>query len=145
MPLEAAGDAFPLTLLDMAKNKRALHKLFGPNSAEEETSDNAYHHAGTEYRLDDDGLIKVAAKARDGPLFNWIKEINHKLLARWIDKVSGIEHLDEATKIAQYHDFQAVLCQLDAGSARRTRGVEGPMGVPENTANPLKDPRSASS
>lgn len=143
--MKAEGVAFPLTLLDMAKNKAELRKLFGPNSAVEETGENAYHHAGTEYRLDDRALIAAAASAKHGPLVNWVREINHKLFARWLDKVSGIDHLDEATEIAQYHDFQAVLCQLDTGSAHRTRGVEGPMGVPDNTANPLKALPPASS
>ena len=146
MPIKAEGAAFPLTLLDMAKNERELRKLFGPNSAVEETTENAYHHAGTEYRLDDHALIEAAANAKHGPLVNWVREINHKLLARWINKVSGIDHLDEATEIAQYHDFQAVLCQLDTGSARRTRGVEGSLGVPKNAPNPLPNtPGTASS
>lgn len=145
MPYEAAGDPFPLTILDMLKQTPALHKLFGPNSATELTTENAYHHAGTEYRLDDHELLDAAASVGKGPLLNWLEEVNHNLFKRWIDKVSGIDHLDEATEIARYHDFQAVLCQMDTGSARRTRGVQGPLGVPDNVPNPLKGSRGAAS
>ena len=145
VPYEAAGSVLPLTVMDMLKKTPALHKLFGPNSAAELTTENAYHHAGTEYRLDDHELIEAAAKAQDGPLVSWIKEVNYTIFQHVIDKVSGIKHLDQATQIAQYHDFQAVLCQLDTESARRTRGVQGPLGMPDNVPNPLKDPRGVAS
>ncbi len=38
--------------------------------------------------------------------------------------------------VGQWHDFQLVLRQMDAHSARPSRGVQGPLEVPDNTRNP---------
>ena len=132
----------PLTVVDMLKQTRAIHKLFGRNSATELGNENAYHHAGTEYRLDDSKLLDEAAQIGHGLLRRWLEDVSHKIFAYLIDKVTKIEHLDRATDIARYHDFQAVLCQLDTESTPRTRGVQGPLGVPQSVPNPLKDPRN---
>ena len=147
VPYEAAGSVLPLTVIEMLKQTRAIHKLFGENSASEldNDNDNAYHHAGMEYRLDDHALLDAAAKVGHGPLVNWARDVSSRIFQHLIDKVSGIEHLDQATGIARYHDFQAVLCQLDTGSARRTRGVQGPLGIKDNVPNPQKDSRGAAS
>ena len=139
MPYKAAGSPFPLTLLDMLEETRALHKLFGPSGAIELENENAYRHAGTEYRLDDGALVEAAAEYGHSLLRQWLDGSSHELLARWIDKVSGIEHLDEAMGMVCYHDFQAVLCELDRESTPRTRGVQGPLRVPWNVLNPMKE------
>ena len=132
VPYEAAGSPCPLTMLEMIWNTCALHKLFGPSGATELENENAYHHAGTEYRLDDSELIKAADESGHGPLRRWLDRVGEKLIARWIDKVSGAEHLDEAISLARYHELQPVLCELDRKSTPRTRGVQGPLGVPDN-------------
>ena len=145
VPYEAAGSVLPLKLLDMLKQTRAIHKLFGPDSAKELDNENAYHHAGMEYRLDDHKLIEAAAQIGHGPLRRWVEDVSAKIFTHLLDGATKIEHLDQLTQVAQYHDFQAVLCQLDAGSARRTRGMQGPLGVPDNVPNPLMDKHGTAS
>lgn len=38
--------------------------------------------------------------------------------------------------VGEWHNLQLVLRQMDADSARPSRGLEGPLGVPGNTRDP---------
>ncbi|KAK9842083.1 hypothetical protein WJX81_007691 [Elliptochloris bilobata] len=142
VPWEAAGSVLPDRLVKVLEKTPPLEKLFGPNSATEATGLNAYHHAGTEYRVDDRELVEAGeeAAAHHDPLRRWFDRVASYLLRKFVDDISGLDHLDEAAKIGQSHDFQAVMCQMDSESQPGTRGFQGPLGVPDNIPNPLKKP-----
>ena len=46
--------------------------------------------------------------------------------------------------VGEWHNLQLVLRQMDADSARPSRGLEGPLGVPGNMRDPADSHRPAS-
>ena len=123
---------FLLTLLGMLKDGHAIRMLFGSDRETELETENAYRHAGTEYRLNNKELIEQASVSTHNPLLGWLEHVLHKIKSRLIDKVTGYDHLDEALRLGHYHELQAVLCELDSKSKSRTRGLQGPLGVSKN-------------
>lgn len=134
VPHEAGGSTFLLPLLGMLKDGEALRMFFGPDRDIELETDNAYRHAGMEYRLDNSALFEKASVSTRDPLRGWLQHAFHKVRALLIDRVTRLPHADEALRIVHYHELQAVLCELDAKAKPRTRGLQGPLHVSDNKA-----------
>ena len=134
VPHEAGGSTFLLPLLGRLKDGQALQMFFGADRDMELEGENAYHHAGMEYRLDNSALFEKASVSTHDPLRGWLEHLYHKVRAQVIRKITRLPHADDALRLVHYHELQAVLCELDARSKTRTRGLQGPLHVSDNTA-----------
>ncbi len=102
-----------------------FQRLVGSDADQEEDGVKAYHHGGTEFLLDDTALVDAVA-ASNSPSVGPLKA--------WLEALRKLVELPQ--KIGMYHDLQLVLRQMDDASDPPTRGLQGPLGVPDNVRNP---------
>jgi len=126
VPYSSAGDTsvgLPKGFIGQELEK--FLRLVGSQADQEVDGLEAYHHGGTEFLLDDTARVDEVEASHSpslGPLKAWLKALQK------------LEHLPQT--IGMYHDLQLVLRQMDDASDPPTRGVQGPLGVPDNVRDP---------
>jgi hypothetical protein len=127
VPYSSAGDTrVGLPKGFIGRELEDFQRLVGSQADQEVDGPEAYHHGGTEFLLDDTALVDEVEASHSpnlGPLKAWLKALQK------------LEHLPQT--IGMYHDLQLVLRQMDDASVPPTRGLQGPLGVPDNVRDPI--------